>query len=109
MRQCRIVGKRNPSMETQMRTFTKAILGAAMLAGSALAVATPANAQSTFGFYIGNGNPHYVSPTAFRDRDYNRGGVWRWDPYLHRRIWIPAREFYRDRWLDRHERDFDRD
>ena len=38
-----------------MRTLTKAIFGVAMLAGSALAIATPANAQSNFGFYFGNG------------------------------------------------------
>ncbi len=94
-----------------MRTFAKAILGAAMLAGSALAIATPANAQSTFGFYVGNGGPYYGNPAAFSDRGFygNRGGFWRWDPYLHRRIWIPARNFYRDRSWDHRDRDFDRD
>jgi len=50
-----------------MRTFTKAILGAAMLVGGALAVATPANAQPTFGFYVGNGVPYYGGPAAYRE------------------------------------------
>ena len=88
-----------------MRTFTKAILGMAMLAGSALAIATPANAQSSFGFYIGNG----VNRSVYVDRDDYRGGFWRWDPYLHRQVWIPARDFYRGRGWDRDDRHFDRD
>ncbi len=91
-----------------MRTLTKAIFGVAMLAGSALAIATPANAQSNFGFSYGNG---YGNPGVYGDRGYtdrsnygSRGGVWRWDPYLHRRVWIPARNFYRGRY-DRYDRD----
>jgi hypothetical protein len=94
-------------METQMRTLTKAIFGVAMLAGSALAIATPANAQSNFGFYFGNG---YGNTAVYGDRSFygNRGGFWRWDPYLHRQVWIPARNIYRGRW-DRDGRDFDRD
>jgi hypothetical protein len=93
-------------METQMRTLTKAIFGVAMLAGSPLALATPANAQSTFGFYYGNG----ASQRVYGDSDdYGyRGGFWRWDPYLHRQAWIPARDFYRGRGWDR-DGDFDRD
>jgi hypothetical protein len=90
-------------METQMRTLTKAIFGMAMLAGSALAIATPANAQSNFGFYFGNSGPSYSNPAAYAYG--NRGGVWRWDPYLHRRVWIPARNLYRGRY----DRDYDRD
>ena len=90
-----------------MRTFTKTILGVAMLAGSALAIATPANAQSSFGFYFGNP----VAQRFYGDRDdYGyRGGFWRWDPYLHRQVWIPARDFYRGRGWDRDDRHFDRD
>lgn len=88
-----------------MRTLTKAIFGMAMLAGTTLAVATPANAQTSFGFYIGNP----VAQRVYGDRDdYGyRGGFWRWDPYLHRQVWIPARDFYRGR--DRDDRHFDRD
>jgi len=92
-------------METQMKTLTKTIFGIAMLAGSALAIATPANAQSGFGFYFGN-------PVAQRfhvDRDDYRGGFWRWDPYLHRQVWISARDSYRGRGWDRDDRYFDRD
>jgi hypothetical protein len=57
-------------METQMRTLTKAIFGMAMLAGSALAIATPANAQSSFGLYFGNGAPRgiYVDRNRYDDR-----------------------------------------
>ena len=102
-------------METQMRTLTKAIFGVAMLAGSALAIATPANAQSTFGFTFGNsayGGSYYGNQGFDRDYYGNRGygrsrGFWRWDPYLHRRVWIPARNFTRGRW-DRYDRDYDR-
>ena len=90
-----------------MRTLTKAIFGMAMLAGSALAIATPANAQSSFGLYFGNGAPRgiYVD----RDRYDDRGGFWRWNPYLHRQVWIPARDSYRGRGWDRDDRHFDRD
>jgi hypothetical protein len=75
-----------------------------MLAGSAVAVATPANAQSNFGFYFGNQGA-YRARGGYEDR----GGFWRWDPYLHRRIWIPARDFYRGRSWDHHDRDYDHD
>ena len=97
-------------METQMRTLTKTIFGIAMLAGSALAVATPANAQSSFGLYFGNGV--YQGAYGVRGGYEDRGGFWRWNPYLHRQVWIPARVFYRgrlDRDWDRRDRDFDRD
>jgi hypothetical protein len=36
-------------MEIQMKTLTKAVLGAAMLAGSVLAASAPANAQPGYG------------------------------------------------------------
>jgi hypothetical protein len=88
-------------METQMRTLTKAIFGVTMLAGSALAIATPTNAQSNFGFYFGNG----VSQRVYVDRDHDRGGFWRWDPYLHRQVWIPAWDFSRGREWDHRDRD----
>ena len=94
-------------METQMRTLTKTIFGIAMLAGSALAIATPANAESNFGFYFGNGVNQGVY--GVRGGYEDRGGFWRWDPHLHRSIWIPARDFYRGRGWDRRDRDFDRD
>ena len=88
-----------------MRNLTKALFGIAMLAGSALAIATPADAQSRFGFYYGNP----VGQRFYADRDDYRGGFWRWDPYLLRRVWIPARDFDRDRGWDRHDRDSERD
>ena len=92
----------------QMRTLTKAIFGVAMLAGSALAIATPANAQSAFGFHFGNsayGGSYYGNQSFGQSR-----GFWRWDPYLHRRVWIPARNFTPGRWSgDRYGRDYDRD
>jgi hypothetical protein len=74
-----------------------------MLAGSALAVATPANAQSSFGLYFGNG----VNQSAFglRGGYEDRGGFWRWNPYLHRQVWIPVREVYRGRYDRDHDRD----
>jgi hypothetical protein len=93
-------------METQMRTLTKAIFGVAMLAGSALAIA-PANAQSNFGFYFGNGV--HQGAYGVRGGYEDRGGFWRWDPYLHRQVWIPARDFTRGREWDRDDRHFDRD
>jgi hypothetical protein len=90
-----------------------------MLAGSAMAIATPANAQSGFGFHFGNsayGGSYYGNQGFYGDRGYsgNRGyeqsgGVWRWDPYLHRRVWITSR-FSPGRWSgDRYDRDYDRD
>ena len=98
-----------------MKTLSKAIFGAAMLAGSVLAIATPANAQSSFGFSYGNGaygSPSYGSQVFDRDYYGNRGyghsrGFWRWNPYLHRRVWIPARNFTPGRW-DRYDRDYGR-
>jgi hypothetical protein len=80
-----------------------------MLAGSALAVATPANAQSTFGFHFGNSayGGSYYGNLDYRDYGQSRG-FWRWDSHLHRRVWIPARNFTRGRW-DRYDRDYDRD
>ena len=97
-----------------MRTFTKAIFGVAMLAASALAIATPANAQSALGFYYGNsayGGSYGGNPGFYGDRNsYGQSrGFWRWDPYLHRRVWIPARDLMRERWWDRRDRDYDRD
>ena len=101
-----------------MRTLAKTIFGVAMLAVSALAIATPANAQSTFGFHYGNsayGGSYYGGQGFYGDRgNYGNGGYgqsrgfWRWNPYLHRRVWIPARYFTRGRW-DRYDRDYDRD
>ena len=88
-----------------MRNLTKAIFGIAMLAGSALAIATPADAQSRFGFYYGNP----VGQRVYVDRDDYRGGFWRWDPYLHRSVWIPARDFDRDHAWDRDDHRFVRD
>src|SRR5258706_6645032 len=100
-----MVGRRTPWMKTQMKTLTKTIFGIAMLAGSALAIATPANAQSGFGFYFGN-------PVAQRfhvDRDDYRGGFLRLDPYLHRQVLDSSRGSYHRRGLGPDDPDYDPD
>lgn len=78
-----------------MKTITKALFGAAMLTGSALALAAPASAQPNYGY--SNGDRSY-GETFRGDRnggyDRDRGsfhdtrGFWRWDARLHRRVWV---------------------
>lgn len=79
-----------------------------MLAGSALAIASPANAQSSFGFHFGNGayGGSYYGNQGYRDYGQSRG-FWRWDPYLHRQIWIASQDFDRGHGFDRRGRDHD--
>ena len=106
-------------MEIDMKMFGKVLVGAAMLVGTALAATGPAAAQPGYG-YGGNGYDRnyygdtyngrntygdsrgYYGNDRFRapDRWQQRRGTWRWDPILHRRVWVPYRYMrtYRDNW-----------
>ena len=95
-----------------MKTLSKAFLGAAMLIGTAVAVAAPAAAQPYgYGGY-GYSGPSYGERGTYGDPfhrgfyDNHRRGTWRWDPILHRRVWVPYRYSRFDRWRDR---DYGRD
>lgn len=96
-----------------MKTLSKAFLGAAMLIGTAVAVAAPAAAQSYgYGAY-GYSGPSYSERGYYADQftrgDRNtygnqRRGTWRWNPILHRRVWVPNprdRDYGWDRYQDR--------
>jgi hypothetical protein len=87
-----------PLMETKMNTFTKTLVGAALLAGSVLTVSAPANAQPAYrgdGFtrsYDGDGyGRHDNAPTAAARSGATRViarhlfGQWRYDTLMHRR------------------------
>jgi hypothetical protein len=96
-----------------MKTLGKAFLGAAMLIGSAVAVAAPAAAQLYgYGGYGYSGpsygeRGYYVDQYTRGDRGFygeHRRGTWRWNPYLHRRVWVPYRYNRFDR--DRRGRDY---
>ena len=94
-----------------MKTLSKAFLGAAMLIGTAVAVAAPAAAQSYgYGGY-GYSGPSYSERGYYGDQftrgDRNtygnqRRGTWR-NPILHRQVWVP----YRYSRFDRDPRDRD--
>lgn len=97
-----------------MKTLTKTILGAALLAGTVMAASAPASAQPGYG---GDGvygrhyddGPRYDRRYEFDDRYgerfYRGGGLWRqtryctsprfgrwrFDPYLARRVFVPYR------------------
>jgi hypothetical protein len=89
-------------METQMKTLTKAFLGAALLAGSVVAASAPASAQPAY-----RGDGVYGREYEGRyDERYNRGGGawrntsmctsprfgrWRFDPVMQRRVFVPHR------------------
>jgi hypothetical protein len=100
-------------MEMQMKTLTKGILGAVLLAGSVLTISAPANAQPNYG---GDGvygreyndygrydDRRYGN--SFDERFYNGGriwrdtrhctsprfGRWRFNASLQRRVFVPYR------------------
>jgi len=92
-------------MEMTMNTLTKTIIGAALVAGSALAVAAPASAQP---MYPGNGyyGRSYDGHGRYdNSRYYGSGPIWNdtrhctsprfgylhYDTLLHRRVFIPYR------------------
>jgi hypothetical protein len=101
------------AMEMHMKTLTKLILGAAMLAGSAVAASAPASAQPGYGdgvygrFDDRNDGRYgrYEFDDRYSERFYRGGGMWRatryctsprfgrWrvDPYLGRRVFVPYR------------------
>jgi hypothetical protein len=97
-----------------MKTLGKAFLGAAMLIGTAIAAAAPAAAQPYgYGGSYGYSGPSYNERGAYGDQftradrgtyGIQRRGTWRWNPYLHRRVWVPYRYSRFDR--DRHDRDY---
>jgi hypothetical protein len=85
-------------MEMNMKTLTKLILGAAMLAGSAVAASAPASAQPNgYGYdygngygngdgvygrsyddrYDGRGSGRYEFDDRYSERFYRGGGLWR--------------------------------
>ena len=81
-----------------MKTLTKTFLGAAMLAGSVLAVSVPANAQPVYrgdGVYGRHYDDHvrfYRGGGMWRSTSYctaPRFGRWRFDPALQRRVFVP--------------------
>jgi hypothetical protein len=100
-------------MEMQMKTLTKGILGAALLAGSMLTVSAPANAQPNYGGdgvygrefndYGRYGDSRYGN--SYDERFYNGGriwrdtrhctsprlGRWRFSPAMQRRVFVPYR------------------
>ena len=91
-------------MEMQMKTLTKGILGAALLAGSVLAVSAPANAQpyngrdGVYGDYGRYGNSYderfYNGGRIWRDTRHctsPRFGRWRFNASLQRRVFVPYR------------------
>jgi len=96
-----------------MKTLTKAFLGAAMLAGTALAISSPASAQPD---YRGDGayGRQYDDRRYGYDKRYYRGGGfwrntstctsprfgrWRFDPSLQRRVFVPYRWAVQGRYL----------
>jgi len=97
-----------------MKTLGKAFLGAAMLIGTAIAAAAPAAAQPYgYGGSYGYSGPSYNERGAYGDQftradrgtyGIQRRGTWRWNPYLHRRVWVPYRYSRFDR--DRRDRDY---
>ena len=97
-----------------MKTLTKAILGAALLAGSVVAASAPASAQPA---YRGDGVYGRQYDNRFDDRygeRYYRGGGawratgmctsprfgrWRFDPMMQRRVFVPYRWAVRSGYL----------
>ena len=85
-----------------MKAFTKAILGAALLAGSVMAASAPASAQPA---YRGDGVYGRQYDDRYGERYYRGGGMWRstsmcnsprfgrfrFDPAMQRRVFIPYR------------------
>src|SRR5262245_42532526 len=100
-------------MEMNMNTMTKMILGATMLAGSAIAASAPASAQPGYSYgdgvygrnYDGRVYGRYQFDDRYGERYYRGGGMWRtsryctsprygswrFDPRLGRRIFVPYR------------------
>jgi hypothetical protein len=93
-------------METKMNTLTKTLVGAALIAGSVLAVSAPASAQPAYrgdGVYgrsydgYGYGrydNRYYGSGPIWRDTRHctsPRFGRWRRDTLTNRRVFVPYR------------------
>lgn len=86
-----------------MKTLTKTLLSAAVLAGSVLTVSAPANAQPTYrgdGAYgryyddFGRYDQRYYNGEIWRDTRHctsPRFGRWRFDPVLMRRVFVPYR------------------
>ena len=96
-----------------MKTLTKTVLGAALLAGSVLAASAPANAQPGYGGY-GNYDRQYEGYGDYGRQQYDerygseyyrrgggwrstsictspRFGRWRFEPALQRRVFVPYR------------------
>ena len=96
-----------------MNTLTKTLIGAALVASSALAVSAPASAQTVYrgdGVYgrsydgYGYGRS-YDGYGRYGDRYYGNGpiwrdtrsctsprfGQWRYDTLMHRRVFVPYR------------------
>jgi hypothetical protein len=90
-------------METKMNTLTKALIGAALVAGSVLTVSAPASAQPVYrgdgvygrsydGYGYGRYDRSYGSDPIWRDTRHctsPRFGQWRYDTLLHRRVFVP--------------------
>src|SRR5262245_65198505 len=94
-------------MEMTMKALTKSFLGAAMVAGVALATSAPANAQPDYrgdGYY-GRSFDGYRDQGRYDDGRYGYGGMWRntryctsprfgqwrFNPVLQRRVFVPYR------------------
>jgi hypothetical protein len=91
-------------METKMKILTRTLIGAALLAASALTVSAPASAQPA---YRGDGiyGRSYDGYSRYDERTYGSGpiwrdmrhctsprfGRWRYDRLLHRRVFVPYR------------------
>jgi len=105
-----------------MKTLTKAILGAALLAGSVVAASAPASAQPAYrgdgvygreydGRYGNNYDNRYDD--RYGERYYRGGGMWRntsmctsprfgrfrFDPVMQRRVFVPYRWAVRSGYL----------
>jgi len=88
-----------------MKTLTKGILGAALIAGSVLTVSAPASAQPYRGDGVYGRDYDGRYGTSFDERFYGGGHMWRatryctsprfgrwqFNPYLQRRVFVPYR------------------
>jgi hypothetical protein len=106
-------------MELEMKILTKTVLGAALVAGSALAASAPASAQpyhygdGAYGRYGDGVYGRYDDGFARYDQRAYRGGNWRsvsyctsprfgrwhFDPMLQRRVFVPHRWAVRSGYL----------
>lgn len=77
-----------------MSTLTKTLIGAALVAGSALAVAAPASAQPLHGYGRYDTSRYYGSGPIRHDMRHctsPRFGYLHYDTLLHRRVFMPYR------------------